>query len=153
MPKHAHGRTPALAFDLVLTRRAASLQRNHVQVLAMAMYTGQRACQATRTMSQVPQTAAWPTWPPRPLRHMDGGCAHARLPPFTLTNILVRLQCGDRTRAIAIRATTTSTLEVRGCGVHEGRNNRSVKGFESSQAIRSVSLSGYPRIITIARVC
>jgi hypothetical protein len=48
----------------------------------------------------------------------DGGCAHARLPLSTLTNILARLQCGDRMRAIAIRATTTTTLEGRGGGIN-----------------------------------
>ncbi|SRR6266702_3953464 len=114
MPKHARARAPALAFDPVLTRRAASHQRHHIQFTAKAMYTGQRACQATRMTSQVPlAAAAWATWPPRPLRHMDDECTHALLPLSTLINILVRLQCGDRMRAIAIRATTTPTLDGR----------------------------------------
>lgn len=77
-----------------------------------------------RITSQVPPMAAWSTWPPRPLQYMDDGCAHALLAVSTLTltltlihtliHTLVHLQCGDRMRAIAIRAKTIQTLQVEG---------------------------------------
>jgi len=96
----------ALAFDPVLTRRAVSHRFHHDIAQAKVMYTGQRVCQAVRRTSPVLPTAAWAIWPPRPPQYMDGGYAHTLLVMATLTNTLVRLRCGDRTRAIAIRATT-----------------------------------------------
>ena len=112
MPEHAYGRAPDPAFDLESTRPAVLQQCHHVIVLARAMYTGQRVCQATPPItSQVPPMAAWATWPPR-LLYMDDGCAHVLLAITTLSSTLVRLQCGGRMRAIAIRA--TPTLEVEG---------------------------------------
>lgn len=127
MPKRAHGHALALAFDPVLTRRAASHQCHHdiAQAKDMVMYTGQRVFQVMPRTSPVLSMAAWAILPHRLPRYMDGGCAHALLVMSTLTNTLVRLQCGDRTRAIAIRVTT---LEERPL----------VSGVESSQGIRSV---------------